>query len=378
MCSSGNCLFGSGASGPLNVTSATSINAIRAVATATAGSMTVTISGATGSFAAGQAVLIHQTQAIAAPVGQYEYARVVSATATSVVLTAGLRYSYVSDASHRAQIIVVPEYTTVSVSAGQTLTAAAWNGSTGGILAFNATGAVTVTGTISMDGRGFRGTRHGACGLHCTAGQAGESQRAIGAVTMGSNGSGGGGGSPGQDCSAGGGGGHAGAGADGTDGSCGLCTVACPSAGGNGGNAVGSAILSSTILFGGAGGEGGHDEDGGNAGTGGTGGGIVIIRANSVSVTGAITSAGTAGGRGDNVGCGVGAGMGGAGGGAGGAVRIQTLGTAAVGSGLVRAGGGGGGLCSSGGSPGGAGSVGRIGIRASTVTGTTTPTFNPN
>jgi uncharacterized repeat protein (TIGR01451 family) len=54
------------------------------------------------------------------------------------------------------QVIRVPQYTTATL--GSTLTALAWNGATGGILAIDVSGTLTLGGaTVSVDGLGFRG-----------------------------------------------------------------------------------------------------------------------------------------------------------------------------------------------------------------------------
>jgi uncharacterized repeat protein (TIGR01451 family) len=55
------------------------------------------------------------------------------------------------------QVILVPQYTTATL-ATTGLTAEAWNGSTGGVLALDTSGALTLNGaTVVMDGMGFRG-----------------------------------------------------------------------------------------------------------------------------------------------------------------------------------------------------------------------------
>ena len=51
----------------------------------------------------------------------------------------------------------MPEYTTVSVNPSSSLVAVPWNGATGGVVAFLATGTVTLSGSINANGAGFRG-----------------------------------------------------------------------------------------------------------------------------------------------------------------------------------------------------------------------------
>ena len=112
-----------------------------------------------------------------------------------------------------AQAVIVPQYLSVSVAAGGTLTAPAWDGSQGGILVFQSAGAITVSGTVTMAGKGFRGAgRANVCfpsSPSCTVnhGRTGESEAGPSAFSTlnanaepVNNGGGGAGGSRGQDC----------------------------------------------------------------------------------------------------------------------------------------------------------------------------------
>jgi hypothetical protein len=384
-CNSGSC------EGPtLTVaTGTTTIDTTASGASGAAGTTSISVGSSTG-FVAQSLVFVHQTQAATGPVGFYEFARVASVSAGTLTLTAPLANTYVTDATDAAQVVLVPEYGAAEVGAGATLTAPPWNGTTGGILVFNASETVNVAGSVVMDGGGFRGTRHPICGTHCVGGISGESQLGLGEEGPGTvggpaNGAGGAGGSQGQDCGEGGGGGYGVAGSPGgVRTGCGNCQPPGCSASipdGSGGSEAGGADLADVVLFGGAGGEGGIDEDGGQAGVGGNGGGLVFIRANSIAVaaTGLISSAGTAGGNGTNAVCGGGCGMGGGGGGAGGAIRLVATVGAAVGTSQLVVGGAGGGVCTcGGGGDGGNGSFGRIGILASAggISGTTSPAFD--
>ncbi|HET9408985.1 MAG TPA: C25 family cysteine peptidase [Candidatus Sulfotelmatobacter sp.] len=102
--------------------------------------------------------------------GDYEFVtatNAVPATGGTLNLTGsgtggGLVFSYDSAIASGTkgqstfQVILVPQYTTATLSSG--LTASAWNGSTGGVLALDTSGALTLGGaTISLDGLGFRG-----------------------------------------------------------------------------------------------------------------------------------------------------------------------------------------------------------------------------
>ncbi|PIU98221.1 hypothetical protein COS61_02705, partial [Candidatus Wolfebacteria bacterium CG03_land_8_20_14_0_80_40_12] len=68
----------------------------------------------------------------------------------------------VGTATYKQRVILqrVPQYTNVTVQNNGSLTASAWDGKKGGVLAFYASGAVDVqTGaSINMQGMGYRGT----------------------------------------------------------------------------------------------------------------------------------------------------------------------------------------------------------------------------
>jgi hypothetical protein len=166
---------------------------------------------------------------------------------------------------------------------------------------------------------------------------------------------------------------------------CGACASDCingATMGGLAGTTAGTANLSGSILFGAAGGEGGADEDGAWPGPGGNGGGIILLKGTSLIVSGSITSNGTTGGNGDSstaTGCGDGCGMGGGGGGAGGAIRIVVSSGSTLGTDLLTATGATGGVDTCGGAKqGGTGGFGRIGIKASSVSGFTNPPYDAN
>jgi hypothetical protein len=384
-CAAGRCRFGEGNS-PLNVATGTvTLNDVAASVSGARGARTVTLANAVGGRAivAGDQLVLHQTQAATGPVGFYEYRRVMSVSGATVTLDEPLAHTYTTDATSRAQAVVVAEYAAVTVAAGATLTARAWDGNSGGILALDATGTVTVNGALHTNGIGFRGRNH-ACPYRCGRGFQGESTLGLGGADIVANGAGGGGGGRGQDDGAGGGGAYGEPGVAGPNrpgcGACAECVMgAIP--GGAGGVVVGSADLSNTLLFGAAGGEGGADEDGGNPGAGGHGGGIVLLRAAGVTLgaTGVIQSNGANGAGGNQGACGgSGCGMGGGGGGAGGAVRLLSIGPMMLGVNQVRATGGLGGGATCGSTSGGSGSVGRVGVRAATIAGSTLPLYSRN
>jgi uncharacterized repeat protein (TIGR01451 family) len=113
--------------------------------------------------------------------GDYEFVtaqNAVPATGGSVTISGagtggGTVFAYHSSAwsatagQSTYQVIVVPQYSTASFSASAPPTALAWNGSTGGVLALDTSGTLTLNGaTLSVDGLGFRG----GAGMQLTGG----------------------------------------------------------------------------------------------------------------------------------------------------------------------------------------------------------------
>ncbi|HEX6087568.1 MAG TPA: C25 family cysteine peptidase [Thermoanaerobaculia bacterium] len=268
----------------------------------------------------------------------------------------GLVYSYTNAnataamGQRRYQIVRVPQYTTATLGAG--LTASAWNGTTGGILALDVAGDLALgTTTVNVNGLGFRGgaglQRAGggaattddyrnvlATNVHGIKGEgiAGTPEWVLdagantdvgpqgypnGDFARGAPGNAGGGGTDGeppsnQDNSGGGGGANWGR-------------------GGNGGNTWASNLARGgfggapfydspgRVILGGGGGAGSRNNSSGIAAAGAAGGGIVLIRAGRLTGTGTITANGAAAFN-DT------ANDGGGGGGAGGSIVVLTRG----------------------------------------------------
>lgn len=138
----------------------------------TAGATTITV-GSTAGITAGDVLMLHQAQgatistanantygAVTAlgNAGRYEYVSVASVSGTTITLgtacdTTPLRFAYNSG----AQVLRVPQYSSLAVNAGASIVPQAWNGTTGGIVAVIVDGTATVNGSINANGRGFRG-----------------------------------------------------------------------------------------------------------------------------------------------------------------------------------------------------------------------------
>lgn len=283
--------------------------------------------GAGGTYTGAGYTLINDT-------GRFEY--VVAQSLVASVLTIrgagtgnGLLNSYETAArddvggtrapQRTFQVVRVSRRATATMTA--TLTAAAWNGRTGGILAFDVAGALTLNSvTASVSGLGFRGgigqslggdtagddadyrlpdaeTVHGRKGegFACTPsslsgvpGATGTDGCVRGDRARGAAGNGGGGGTddnPGtnDENSGGGGGGNGGAGGQG-----GNAWNTGAALGGKGGASF--PALTTQLVMGGGGGAGVSNNVG--PATGAAGGGMVFIRAGSVTGTGTINVSG--------------------------------------------------------------------------------------
>jgi len=168
------------------------------VGTANVGSTSITVatpsSGSSTQFAAGDLALVIQMQAAqinstntnsygdglpgdpASGVtslnntGQFEFVTVTAVTAGSGTETltisgtgsgGGLLNTYATAVASSSrgiqtfQVIRVPQYSSASLSSS--LGAFAWNGSVGGVLAIDVASQLTLGGTVSLDGQGFRG-----------------------------------------------------------------------------------------------------------------------------------------------------------------------------------------------------------------------------
>lgn len=139
-------------------------------ANATAGSLTISVASTAG-FAVGDLFMIIQMQgatinttatdstwgAITAynNAGNYEVAEVGSVVGGNIGFKCGYTLKNNYSMTGKTQIIRIPRYTTGTISG--TLSAPAWNGTTGGVLAIEVSGDLTITGKMDAVGKGFRG-----------------------------------------------------------------------------------------------------------------------------------------------------------------------------------------------------------------------------
>lgn len=167
-------------------------------------------------------------------------------------------------------------------------TANPWDGETGGIVALQCQGTLSVNGSVTATGIGYRGGTHYNTTRGGRNGQGEGYANGRNNISASANGNGGGGGRQEsdehrKDYGGGGGGGNGTAGGN------------AEKQGAIGGAAAGNQELTSAV-FGGGGGVGGGPYDGlHNAGRGGNGGGNVFLFGRTVTVTGSVVSAGWAG-----------------------------------------------------------------------------------
>jgi len=297
--------YGTGADGSITVASGTtsfSDNVKRPLADGTYGvgqadpkAITISTAYGEGAFATDDSVLIIQMADNATAdnkSGLYEYAVINTIAGNDITFISNLSNTYTQDSlgDDRAQILKVDQYDNVTIDNTGVLTADAWDGYAGGVVAFNTFSNLNFTGVgkVEASGIGYRGGGCGTCGNN-TWGQCGE-----GIVGIGS----GGGAIPvdnyvgyntmPDDSSNGGAGGYGPAYIGGTPGG-GGSNLTAGTAGTDTQGAVsdpGNALtysLEEKLIFGGAGGGGGDDDNAIPLPYGGNGGGIVLIRANTIN-----------------------------------------------------------------------------------------------
>lgn len=238
--------------------------------------------------------------------GLYEVRQILSHTEsagipTSITLSSGLSNTYNINNNASVQVITFPRFGSPNYTTVADMSPPAWNGSIGGVLAFEVTGALTLAHNISADGDGFRGgasditSSNGGCentifiSANTTRALKGEgiyknnntSFDAAKAKML----TGGGGGN--SHNGGGGGGGNFTAGGEGGIG-WGCQNNPGLSAGGQGGISLSSNISSSRLFLGGGGGAGERNNN--HVTSGGNGGGLIFIKANE------LLTAGTCGG----------------------------------------------------------------------------------
>ena len=342
--------FGDGSDGALTISLDTTDAVANTSCSGNLSSNTLTVGSATG-FSNNDLVLIHQTRNGGDTAGDWMLNKISSGEGTT---TWTMTYALSKNFATTAQVYLLNQYSSVTIDSTKTLTARAWNGSSGGILALLCNGTTAINGTLNLVAKGYRGGI-GTAGVEGYQGEGTAGAGSSGVNTANGNGSGTGGYQPGG------------------------------GALGDGGGTSGDAALT-IATFGG--GSGGVNE----SRAGKIGGGFLLIIAPTITVdngTGTIDVDGTDGETGNNP-----ADTAPTGGSAGGSALFKgvtiSLGTNRVtaiagasssnGSSNTRGSGGGGHAASGsagGTGTGGAGSAGRIHADyQGSISGTTTPTLD--
>ena len=293
-------------SGVLNPASGTVVNSYAAVSSISGSN--VNVSSTTGFTAGGRAIIVQMQGATVdrtdtsthgdissyGTAGRFEYVEIQSVGGGVITLTAAPTITF--DTSGAVQIVSVPIYGDQTLSG--TISAPAWNGSTGGVVAIDSTGELTLSGDIDVTGLGFAGgalattTPYDSCASdqsnYTSAVTAGTGNKGGGitldsishAARRGHNANGGGGGNITD--AGGGGGGNVGAGGVGGR-ELDLCDGTPPSThntGGLGGQALDYSPANRLFMGGG----GGSGSEVSQAATGGdrSGGGMIFLRADTI------------------------------------------------------------------------------------------------
>lgn len=239
--------------------------------------------------------------------GVYEVVYISSLTESAglpvtLAFNSALSNTYSIGAASRVQVISFPLLGSPNFTTAGNYVAKAWNGTTGGLLAFQVNGTLTLANNLNANGCGFRGGAASAnyysggtgCSTseyirtanHTRAGRKGEGiYRTVANNFLYSRGkllNGGGGGSERINCGGGGGGNYTAGGSGGIGWS---CAPPGPGGGGLGGLSLSGQISAFRIFMGGGGGGGQQNDSQGSAG--GNGGGIVLIKASAIVTSGA-------------------------------------------------------------------------------------------
>jgi len=160
---------GDGSDGPLVVSSVNQVVNDYAFLTGNenADDTTITVSDTSGFVVDDEILLIQIQNSSGGEAGTYEFKHISSIMGNDITLTSALDNNYYSGSfdsvdATASQIVRVPQYTSVSIDSGSSITAPAWDGYTGGIVMFRAeTVTINNGGSIDVSEKGYRGGAYG-------------------------------------------------------------------------------------------------------------------------------------------------------------------------------------------------------------------------
>lgn len=109
--------------------------------------------------------------------GLFEYVRVTTAAGAAISFTPALANAYDQNTTVQPrrtyQVVRVPQYPSASINASSPVTTVPWNGTTGGVVSLDVAGALSHTGVgahINVSNQGFRGGAQGGSNSSCCTG----------------------------------------------------------------------------------------------------------------------------------------------------------------------------------------------------------------
>jgi hypothetical protein len=224
--------FGTGNDGDVTISASTNINTTNSISgrscadggdavnysvtALSSNAATLDIDPSSGCLSVGDEVLLINlagTTTSIVNLGNYEVLEILDISGRNIYFTADKSNYYgegesddsligVNNETQRVMLQRVPNYNNLTVNSGITFYPDSWNGSKGGVIFFKVSGTASISGTISAEGKGYRGGAYNAVyggspgeGAAMTSGVYGEGGDATNPATSGEDGlwSGGGG-----------------------------------------------------------------------------------------------------------------------------------------------------------------------------------------
>jgi hypothetical protein len=89
--------------------------------------------------------------------GNYELRTVSSVSSNTISFCVGLTNSYTQSGTRRSQVVRIPRFNDITIGTNLIIAAKAWDGTSGGVCSMEIDGDLTLNGSITSTGLGFRG-----------------------------------------------------------------------------------------------------------------------------------------------------------------------------------------------------------------------------